>query len=939
MGLSEAARSVWAKSADEDGAWLPLWQHMDDSADVAAELFERWLAPSVVRLLAAEFGDDIDQARAAVGFLAGIHDLGKATPAFAVQDVNIAQRMREHGLYMASHKSELVDRHLAHHSVAGHHLLVRWLRDQGWSRRIARTWGVVLGGHHGVTPDSSAEKAAKPDELPELYGRGTWLHVQREFIDRMVTRTGAEAWLAKWRDIKLSAQFQVLATALVIMSDWIASNKDLLPFHAKRLPEPRSEPRRVRDALATLRLPSPWAPAPYGGDVSELFARRFSLPAGARPRPVQAAMFDVAHSMSEPGLLIAEAPMGEGKTEGALAASEVMAARFGAGGVMIALPTQATTDAMFHRVVDWLDAMGARDEQVGGSIMLGHGKARFNRVYQGLVRAGKLAEIGRDDTAVRCGHAVSAHAWLSGRKKAQLANFAIVTIDQLLFVGLRARHLMLRHLALAGKVVVIDEIHAYDAYMNSYLSTVLTWLGAYRVPVIALSATLPAQQRRELIEAYERGRDGSGHDHLDRLDGDIGYPALTWTEGNAISTRVVEPSGRRTSVAVEALTNGADDLDELSALLRDLLSDGGCALVVRNTVRRVLATAEQLEREFPGEITVAHSRFIAADRMGKDTELLDMFGAPDRAKTRPRRAILVASQVVEQSLDVDFDVLVTDLAPMDLVLQRTGRLHRHERGRDQSGRPPKLRSARVYVAGADFSANPPELESSAARYVYGEHTLFRSAAVLRGRFGSVIELPDDIALLVQEAYGPHEIGPESWRDTMAAAREKWQRRVADREDKARDFQIMAPGNAGEPITGWMSAAIGEADDEAQGQGQVRDGAPSLEAILLCEGADGEWRTPAWLPEGRGGLTIPRDETPSVELAEIMASCVLRLPLAFSNADAETALWDATPPAWELSPLIYRQPVLIVDDDGWGRINERPVRYTVEKGLEVFDSDE
>ncbi len=932
--LSEAARSVWAKSTDQRGGWLPLWQHMDDAADVASALLDRWLPRSVVRLFAEEFGGDTVQARAAAAFLAGVHDLGKATPAFAIQDVLLAQRMSQHNLYVPPNKSDLRDRSLAHHSVAGHHLLMRWLMARGWSKATARTWGVVLGGHHGVPPDAESEHAAHPRHVRELYGDGAWETVQVELAERMADRVGATRWLGSWRDVKLSAQFQVLATAVVIVSDWIASNNELLPFYREQLPQVADSSERVREALNKLRLPTPWQPTPAGGDVADLFAARFDLPDGARPYPVQEAVCEVARAMPEPGLLIVEAPMGEGKTEAALAATEIAAGRWGFGGVFVALPTQATSDAMFHRVVRWLDAMGSDDQQIGGAITLSHGKARFNRLFQGLVRAGRLREIGCDEHEDQ--HAVVPHSWLSGRKKAQLANFTVGTIDQLLFMALKSRHVMLRHLGLAGKVVVLDEIHAYDAFMNSYLTKVLTWLGAYQVPVIALSATLPSDRRRALVEAYQRGREKTCGD-LAQLDGDIGYPALTWTEDSTARTRVAKASSRRTSVEVDSLD---DDLDTLTSVLQDALSDGGTALVVRNTVRRVLAAAARLEREFPGEVTVAHSRFVTADRMRKDNELLDMFGPPRRAIRRPYRHVVVASQVVEQSLDVDFDILVTDLAPIDLVLQRMGRLHRHERGMDQIERPPKVRAARAFITGVDFEQHPPRLEQATERYVYGTHFLLRAAAVLRERFGKTVELPGDIAPLVQQAYGPDDIGPAEWREAMAAARQTWNERTAAREERASHFQIDAPTKPGKAIIGWLSAHAGEADeDTAEGQGQVRDGAPSLEVLLVYEDTSGQWHTPMWLDDGRGGLPIPREEVPSDELAEVMAACALRLPLTFSNAGAEEELWHATPPAWEESRLIYRLPVLVVDGDGNGQINNRRLSYTVERGLEVFDSDE
>lgn len=939
--LSKAARSVWAKSPEGDMRWLPLWQHMDDSADVAARLFDEWLAPSLVRLMAEEFGGDESSARTAVTFLAGIHDLGKATPAFAIQHDLLAQRMRSTGLAMPETKLQLDRRSDVPHAVAGHHLLTRWLVARGWHKAVARTWAVVLGGHHGVPPDGDAEKLASLREVPHLYGEGLWESVQRELVERMAERTRAVTRLDEWRELRLSQQFQVLATGLVIVSDWIASNTDLFPYLAGELPEVADGDERVAAALDALRLPPPWrVPRPID-DVAVLYADRFALPDGATPRPVQHATVDVARDMNEPGLMILEAPMGEGKTEAALAAAEVLARRWGAGGLFVALPTQATTDAMFVRIVAWLDRMGAEDQDVGGSIMLSHGKARFNRVFRGLMAAGRARGVGTDseesrETGTRhTRHAVVAHAWLSGRKKAHLANFTIGTIDQLLFAGLKSRHLMLRHLALAGKVVILDEIHAYDAYMNSYLTKVLTWLGAYGVPVVALSATLPGDRRSELVTAYQAGR-ASGPEASgplaapDHLDGDIGYPVLTWTDGAAARVRVTDPSGRHTTVHLHAL-----DDDRLVATLRDELADGGAALVVRNTVARVLDVADELARAFPGEVTVAHSRFITADRTRKDEALLKRFGPPGKAE-RPHRHIVVASQVVEQSLDVDFDVLVTDLAPVDLVLQRMGRLQRHDRG---DARPPRLRTARTYITGADFSQDPPELEEKAERYVYDRHTLLRAAAVLLPRFGGTIELPDDIALLVQQAYGAVPVGPPQWHDAMAEAEDQWRDKADKRRDKASRFQIDVPGRAGKAIVGWVAAGVGDADDQAEGQGQVRDGAPSLEVLVVQADPHGQWRTPSWLERGKAGLPVPRDEKPPDELGDVLATCALRLPLQFSNADAEEALWAATPEAWERSPAIYRLPVLVVDEDGWAEINDRRVRYTAERGLEVFTDAE
>ena len=926
---------MWAKSLNAEGAWLPLWQHLDDAADIAGGLFGEWLSPAVRELIAEPFGADLDAAHAAVTFLAGVHDVGKATPAFAIQDAELACRMREHGLNMPATKKELFDRQRVPHALAGYHLLRRWLLAHGFPPRAVAGWAVIVGGHHGVPPEPPTANDSDPSEYPDLYGEPLWNPAQQEMLDRMARRTGALDHLDRWREAPLTAAFQVVVSGLVIMADWIASDDALLPFHAETLPEAHHDESRSAAALSRLALPPTWAPADAPALVEQLFSTRFDLPAGARPRPVQDAAHDIAEHTPSPGLMVIEAPMGEGKTEAALAAAEVMARRWGCGGVLVALPTQATTDAMFARVVDWLDALGSGDEPVG-AITLSHGKARVNRLFQGIVRSGHPTQVGCDeqdtDTENGCGHAVVAHAWLSGRKKSQLANFVVGTIDQLLFAALKSRHLVLRHLALAGKVVIIDEVHAYDAFMNSYLTKVLTWLGAYRVPVIALSATLPADRRAALLDAYQQGRTHQP-EPAEEPGERVAYPLISWTGQSRVESREIPASGRHTKVSLDLLPGGVDhDLGPLAELLEDSLSDGGCAVVVRNTVGRVLDTAAVLHRRFPGEVSIAHSRFITADRLRNDDQLLDWFGPPRRGTVRPTRRIVVASQVIEQSLDVDFDLLVTDLAPVDLILQRMGRLHRHD-GRE---RPVKLRRARTVIAGADFGSDPPALERAAADYVYHRFPLLRSAAVLQPRFGGTITLPDDIAPLVAAAYGPGPVGPPEWHDELTIQHRRFLDDIERRTARAADFQIDRPCRPGDAILGWVSGNVGEADDDAQGQGQVRDGARSLEVILVQQGPSGQWTTPDWLPPEQAGIPVPTDRTPNQTVASVLLECTLRLPLALSGEGIDAELRSHTPPPWQHSKLIYRLPAVVIDGQRRGRIGDREISYSPETGLQVLE---
>ncbi|MET9778494.1 CRISPR-associated helicase Cas3' [Streptomyces sp. NPDC006367] len=980
--LGGPARSVWAKHDRGTDGWLPLWRHMEDSAAVAGLLWDRWLPAGVRRLVAGALPQGESDARALAVWLAGVHDIGKATPAFACQVDQLADVMRNQGLEMRSAKAMGPDRRIAPHGLAGQVLLGEWLEERhGWGAARTGQFTVVVGGHHGVPPEHGQIKALYAHEellcTPGASGR-VWRQVQTELLDACADRFGVAGRLSAWRSVKLPQPVQVLLTALVIVSDWIASNPDLFPYFPDGAA--RSDRERLAAAWQGLDLPEPWQPEELAQDkdkqgAQELFTSRFGLPAGARVRPVQEAAVELAREMEAPGLMVVEAPMGEGKTEAALAVAEIFAARSGAGGVFFALPTMATGNAMFPRLLDWLDRLPG----VAGSrrsVHLAHSKAALNEDFAGLMaRAGRVAAVDVDEVTPslrrqsdhrrRAGAELVAHAWLRGRKKAMLASFVAGTIDQLLFAGLKSRHLALRHLAVAGKVVVIDEAHAYDTYMSVYLDRVLAWLGAYRVPVVVLSATLPAARRRELVEAYA-GRTEAGTS-APGTSGDVpatdeiatdgiatdAYPLLTAVSpGGVPLVRRPQASARSTQVRVERL---ADGLDVLADRLESELADGGCVLVIRNTVKRVLETARALRDRFGAEnVTVAHSCFVDLDRADKDRTLLRLFGPPEKTGDRPTgRHIVVASQVAEQSLDVDFDLLVSDLCPVDLLLQRMGRLHRHRRGKDQGERPGRLRTARCLVTGVDWAADvPAPVRGSVA--VYGRYALLRSAAVLLpyldGGSRQPVELPADISPLVQNAYGEGPVGPDHWQDVLKKAREQFERHRDDQAERAAVFRLGDVGRAGRPLFGWVAAGVGDTDDTPTGRAQVRDSRDSLEVVVVQRRGDGSLATLPWLAaDGKGrqraGIELPQDATPERFAARTAASCGLRLPLQFSGEVMDRAIEELERlylPKWQGkdSPWLSDQLILALDEDCRAHLAGFSLRYSQSDGLEVTrDADD
>lgn len=924
--------SAWAKTACRDPSnqatvthWLPLHQHLADAAGVAGRLVDEWVSPLVVDRVARDLDGDAAAVRTIATWLAAVHDVGKLSPAFVVQAPTLRDAMDRHGLRADARLQHDPGRSGVRHEVVSQLAVKTWLHEElGFPKRVAAAQlAGVVGAHHGVPPDTGTTSYAR--SRSDLTGDGIWIDARRSALAWAADLVGGPTVISRFASARLGRPTQALLAGIVIVADWVASNAewfDLDPVHTAseppRGPDPDLTAWRVASGWAALELPARWRSQPVE-DVDAAFATRF----GRTARPVQIAAVAAALTQPEPGLVVVEAPMGEGKTEAALLAAEALAARSGADGCFVALPTRATTDAMFGRVLTWMQALPGLDTDT--SVVLAHGTANLNDRYRGLLRHDRIAGVGegRDEVGI-------AHHWLKGRRRGPLAQFVVGTIDQVLFAGLKSRHLMLRHLGLAGKVVIIDECHAYDVYMARYLDTVLQWLGAYGTPVVLLSATLPAARRAELVEAYDKGRGSVSAPVTD----DPGYPVVV---ASGLPPRTVAASRTGSAVRVERLP---DDLDTLVDLLRDALAAGGCAVVVRNTVTRVQETADRLVEVFgDDDVTVTHSRFLACDRARLDTELLRRFGPPGPGVERPHRHVVVASQVVEQSLDVDFDLMVTDLAPIDLVLQRTGRLHRHDRPRPSPLEVPRC----VLVGVEDWAGSPPRpVRGSVA--VYGEHTLLRAAALLVDR--DTVTLPNDIAPLVQAGYGPGELGPDAWRPAMTYARAVHDQAVARRREEAAHFLLGGVGGPTDTLEGWVRAGVGDAESDRRTAGRVRDGDESIEVLVVQRDADDGLLVPDWVRHG--GTQLPLDERLDDRLARVVAACALRLPPSLCRFDdvgnaVIRVLEQTHPMSFHQHPLLHGELVLALDSDRVAMLDDGGVQvrlsYDLRRGLScTVDAD-
>ena len=499
--------------------WLPFTVHMRDTAVMMNLLYDRWLPDSVRKRIATilNLSPDIDEAVSRAGdycrLLALLHDIGKLTPAFqskiAASIPAYSECLNANGISLMG----LAEPSKSPHAIAGEAILL----ENGFPESFCE----IVGTHHGRHFENADDQIMRYSENyfgQKNHNREQWKQLWEHWISFALTENGFTVDELPEPDVPC----QMILTGMLIMANWIASNEAYFPYipFGEQLVE-NDYSSRAEAAWNAVSLPKSWDPEWFTADA-EWFTKRFPF----QPNPVQHVMAEIVSNNPAAGIYILEAPMGVGKTEAALTSAEILAQKFGLGGIYFGLPTQATANGVFGRIKTWAETV-SNDRH---AIRLAHGMIELNDEYQAIFR-GNVPD-NTDGTII-------VHEWFEGRKQALLANFVIATVDQFLLAALKQKHVMLRHLGLAGKVVIINECHAYDAYMNVYLDHALTWMGVYGVPVIILSATLPPQRRDELLHAYLNVKRDKPLP-FEQTCASNAYPVLTWTSGSTVFQQALQ---------------------------------------------------------------------------------------------------------------------------------------------------------------------------------------------------------------------------------------------------------------------------------------------------------------------------------------------------------------------------------------------------------------
>ena len=729
MSNSADIHQFWGKARPQKAGpdWHPLTLHSLDVAAVAEALLDHPHSPAkgLPDLLGWTHADTVHVVRS----LMAMHDVGKFACRFQAKAPKHFPRC--FGVLPESVPSAKFD-----HAAAGLALFnVDRTLFLGKADVDAFAWRFLVRavvGHHGDPPDVPRElrdRHLRPDfhdqgreaansfgqEVHRLFGRVTLPEIDEERAKR--------------------ASF--LVAGFAVLADWLGSNDRWFRYH-----EPTDDLARYWEDVARNRAADALRESGVLTSSPSKGLHLKDLIGDNEPSPMQdwAATVELPCG---PALFLVEDETGSGKTEAAVMLTHRLMRAGKADGVYVALPTMATANAMFDRLASVHRRLF--DDQAQPSVALVHGSRGVHSGFRAVQmfageRDQQYAEAGSASAADSSASAACADWIADDRRRSFLADIGAGTVDQALLSVLPSRHQSLRLLGLTRRVLVLDEIHAYDAYMGREIQQLLEFQAALGGSVILLSASLPLGMRDGFLRAFERGLGTSARES----EPNSSYPAATVCAANLRTTTAIsgrKGHGRR--LPVRFLRAAGSAIDEVVAA-----SEAGKAvLYIRNTVNDVLDVADELESRGLAP-DVFHARFALADRLAMERRVVRTFGKHSKPSQREGR-ILLATQVVEQSLDLDFDVLLTDLAPIDLVIQRAGRLWRHRR-RSRRGRAELIVVSPSPASDVDpgwFREPFPR-----AAYIYGDHALLWQTA-RQLEVATEIDSPNGVRALIEAVYG------------------------------------------------------------------------------------------------------------------------------------------------------------------------------------------
>lgn len=740
----------WGKagSDNENGAAYHLLPyHCLDVAAVGWQL----LTPDkpLCKQLAKQLEVEPEWLRELFVFCLALHDLGKFARAFQGLRQDLSTN-----LVKANPRMSYAERHDSLGFCLWQETLQTKLLEQlsgsesdtSWPNYL-QSWLEIVTGHHGMPPKTNL----RTRNFFEVEDEQAAMAFLQDAITFFLANFDFQPLLDKALKKRLKPVSWQLA-GVAVLADWLGSNQDYFNYCDK----PKELNVYWRE-IALEKAKEAIGALPKTPEINTFQSIENLFPFIKQPTPLQ--YYATTEPLTEqPQLFILEDVTGAGKTEAALILTQRLMAQGLADGLYIALPTMATANAMYKR----LGKVYRKLYQSGSepSLILAHGARELSQDFQDSVVLANQSLTdgnylsGKNEEDQELSATAYCNAWLAdSRKKALLADVGVGTLDQALLAVLPSRHQSLRLLGLGRKVLLVDEVHAYDSYMQKLLDALLEAHARQGGSVILLSATLPQTMREQLVKAFHKGL---GQDEP-RLSDPAQYPLVTHTPAETLEQPIDTRAEVKRTVNIQRLASQDEVIDQILKTV----DAGQCVCWIRNTVKSARQSYQDLlDADVESDrLSLFHSRFAMIDRQEIENRTLKQFGE-DSTHEHRKGQVLIATQVVEQSLDLDFDVMITDLAPIDLIIQRAGRLRRHIRDIQgnrirENGAQDQRGTATLYLFSPDpvmdADANWLKPDHSGTQVIYPHvGKLWLTAKRLTGQ--GKLTMPEDARTLIEAVY-------------------------------------------------------------------------------------------------------------------------------------------------------------------------------------------
>ena len=643
-----------------NGECLPVITHLNDCAFVAEFLFDSWLCESIKTKISS-----IKKIREKFIFTCLVHDIGKFHPDFQ----KLILENKKHG---------------KRHDVLSRAYICKYLNID---YQCEQTPSIIeiIGYHHGRLHDrfGSEQEDYDTELMQKENTKITLFSLIDSFLEDLnLTKNDiSETW---------DTYTNFIMSGMLIIADWIASNSDIFPYT-------ELDNTKQRYLLAEEKLKNLIPEIQYKtfNDAESFFTEAFHF---SQPNELQEISFNITNKNNDNQIFIIEAPTGCGKTEASLAIAYSLIKKKGLRGIYMALPTCATSNALYNRFSDFVKNIFGQNNNV----ILEHSKAK----------------IFLDDNDIN-------YENIANKKLTGINNFIIGTTDHVIRLPIYTKHLTMFHAELANKVIIFDEVHSYDPIMFEYLIKTLKFLKAYNTPVIILSATLPENQKTQILKVYSKNTINFENNN------DIkAFPAITTISNNMLVVeRITQQHKKLPDIQLlqQTLNDSKDNSIDANSIKNIIKQNGlkGYYGIIVNTVERSQDIYKELIPYFGKEnVILLHSRFESSHRSTIENNIISSLGKhcdnKDRYKDK-QFLIIIGTQILEQSIDIDFDCMFTDLCPADCLVQRMGRLHRHQNNNDY--RPHTLYVPQCFILQAYIDDNLNKCIHAVSKLIYSDYRL------------------------------------------------------------------------------------------------------------------------------------------------------------------------------------------------------------------------